>query len=337
VSPKSILLALALAGCATASTPPLPPPPDPAVFAPVTPSPRPATELAIRAAADAPAVIFMGGLDLTGERVRSVRGLSDVKVADRRTHALVAVTDLGWWVRMTPRLDADRRLVGLDAVSVAAIADTRGRALIERPRDWKNFNRWADAESLALLDGRPVVGFEHEQRIWRYAHPGARATRAPVPEPLPFDDNSGFEAMTADGQGGWWVAVESGGVWRCRTGRGCRKATALPMKVPDDPELRVVSMDLDPQGKGILVLQRGWSREEGTLVRVSRWRPVEDPLKPMRLETLFDLPRAQAVANFEGLAAVRTGPGGGWTRLYLVADDNNDDRQPGQIVAFDLR
>ncbi len=332
---RGLLLALTLAGCASGPTPPARTPIDETAFVSLRPAPRLIADVPIERAPGAPKVIFMGGLDMTGDPHPMLHGLSDLKVDT--DGEILAVTDIGRWVRMRPRLSSDGRLIGISSVSAATITDRRGEALTLRPRDYKNFNRWADAEGLALLREGPLVSFEHEQRIWLYPGPGASAKAASKPFPLPPDENSGFEAIAADGVGGYWVAAESGGVWRCRVAQGCRQAAAPPAVVPDDPELRVVSMDLDPQGDGVLVLERGWSRAEGTRVRVSRWRPVEDARAPLRLEPLFELPRSQNVANFEGLAAVRTGSDGRGTRLYLVSDDNVDARQLNQLLAFDLR
>ena len=99
--------------------------------------------------------------------------------------------------------------------------------------------------------------------------------------------------------------------------------------------MRVTSLDLDPQGRGLFVLERSWTRTAGNEVHVSLWR---DPDKGGfdKREVLFVLKPPQVVDNMEGIAALKSGPGGRGVRLYLIADDNFSASQRTLMMAFDI-
>ncbi|OYW40921.1 MAG: hypothetical protein B7Z42_02820 [Brevundimonas sp. 12-68-7] len=152
------------------------------------------TPLGIGGATLAPGVRYAGGLTLRGP---GLHGLSDLKI---QGDVAWAVSDFGHLIRFTLGLDGpEGRLVSADQGVRRELTDTDGIALRVGPN--------ADAEGLAILpDGRVLVSFEREHRIWSY---GADANERPVavaaPDtPLPHF----FTGADRDPAGDGWFVVE---------------------------------------------------------------------------------------------------------------------------------
>lgn len=260
----------------------------------------------------APGVTFAGGLSLRGS---DLRGLSDIKLDG---DWIVAVSDLGHWLTFGLVLDAEAQLMGVrDAISRPLI-DTDGRALSPKAR--------ADAEGLAVLgDGRMLVAFEREHRVWSYG-PGGRDRPTPVPHPdVGFPDNLGMEGLAASGPDGWLVMGEDGGAWTCR-GTGCASLPGYTQSAEDG--FRVTGADRDPAG-GWFVVERFYAPPFDVRARVRRMA-VDGTMG----SNLIELRLPATVDNFEGIAAVTTSEG---TRLYLLSDDNANPLQKTLLLAFDVR
>lgn len=270
---------------------------------------------------DAP-VIFAGALELTSPFDR-FHGLSDVKFVDETR--FFAINDEGLMIRGEVVLEAGR-LAGVREAAARPLSDETGAPLLAKAA--------ADAEGLALLpDGTLLVSFERQHRVWRY-HPGLGRMVGALPIPdFPFTENDGLEGIAAWGRHGYWAAGESGGLWRCAP-TGCDLVEAPPEVPLVDAQLRIVSLDRDPEGEGLFTLRRAFDARTGrSTITVSRtaFRPDGAP----RDTLLLTLTQPNLVDNFEGLAAVRRADGG--VRLYLLSDDNFSPRQRTLMLAFDVR
>lgn len=295
--------------------------PLPNVWTPVavTSTPAPLNAPAIEAG-EGP-LVFRGGLELTSPFDR-FHGLSDLKFVDETR--FYAVTDEGLLLRGAVEL-AEGRLVAVRDLAVRPLTDLDGAPLLAKAA--------ADAEGLAILpDGLLLVSFEHEHRVWRY-HPelGRMLGALPIPD-FPFAANDGLEGIAAWGRDGYWAAGENGGLWRCAP-TGCAVVAEPPAVPPLDAELRVVSLDRDPDGAGLFTLRRAFDSATGrTTIELARTR--NGPAAPAD-EILLTLTNPMTVDNFEGVAAVRRADGG--VRLYILSDDNFSPRQRTLLLAFDVR
>jgi len=266
--------------------------------------------LGIGGATLGPGVTWAGGLSLRGS---ALRGLSDLKVENG--HAWV-VSDFGELVQFTIQLDANGRLRSADDATRRPLAGPDGAVLAPKAK--------ADSEGLAILsDGRVLVSFEHDHRIWSYG-PGALERPSPLPHPdTDFPDNEGMEGLAAAPGGGWLVLGEGGGAWVCRV--TCAGLGASPVMPADG--FRFTGADADPAG-GWFVVERYFSPPIDMRVRVRRLSAqgvLSEPILQLRPPASTD--------NFEGIAAVDTPTG---TRLYLLSDDNANPLQKTLLLAFDV-
>lgn len=256
----------------------------------------------------APGVRYAGGLILRGP---DLHGLSDLKILGDRAWV---VTDYGELVRFSLRLDRRGRLVFADEALSRPLTGPDGRTLTPKSA--------ADAEGLALLpDGRVLVAFEGEHRIWSYGQ-GAddRPTRVSTPA-LDAVGNEGLEALSV-APTGWLALAEGGGAWLC----DASNCTAFGDVRPAEG-YSFTGADRDPSG-GWFVLERLYVPPFDMRTRVRRLSPDARLSAP-----LIELRPPASTDNFEGIAAV-AGPDG--TRLYLLSDDNNNPLQKTLLLAFDL-
>ena len=260
----------------------------------------------------APGVTYAGGLSLYGP---DLHGLSDLKLDGDRVWA---VSDFGALVRFTIRLDEHGRLDGAGAAVVRALTGPDGAALSTKTQ--------ADAESLALLpDGRVLIGFEGDHRIWSYGPNGAQPPARVSTPAGPFARNQGLEALAAAPDGRWLAMGETGGAWLCDD-RACEPLPNAPAAYADG--FLTTGADVDPDG-GWFIVQRFYGPPLNLRARVLRMAPDGTLSAP-----LIQLRPPASVDNFEGIAAVRTATG---TRLYLLSDDNAIVLQRTLLMAFDVR
>lgn len=266
--------------------------------------------LGVGGATLAPGVRYAGGLALYGAKLH---GLSDLKLDGDRAWA---VSDFGDLVRFTIRLDTSGRLVGATNAVSRALLDADGLPLTPKRR--------ADAEGLARLDdGRLLVSFEGDDRIWAYG-PDGDGPPTPLRRPdVPFPENAGMEGLSV-APGGWLVLGESGGAWVCDAA-ACRVLPAAP--APPDDGFRFTSADRDSAG-GWFVVERFYAPPLDLRVRVRRMAG-DGALGPV----LIALRPPASVDNFEGLAVQATPHG---ARLYLLSDDNAFPLEKTLLLAFDV-
>ncbi|MBK5920855.1 hypothetical protein CCR80_07390 [Rhodothalassium salexigens] len=277
---------------------------------------------------------YAGGLVLTA-RAEGFGGFSAL-AHDPATGDLIALSDRGRWLAMTPRW-RDGRLVGATAAgALRPLIGVDGAVLSGRA---------ADAESLAVTDTALVVAFEQDHRLLAYLRrPGAPLADAlgHRPELWSLPDavgalaaNAGLEAVSglADGRvlalaegrrddtgvyGGWLVA---------------RDGTARPVAVARQGRHRPTGLDRLPGGDLVATL-RHFSPLAGVSIQVARLPAAalagDAPVVP---ETLATLGPRMTVDNIEGVA-VAPQPGG--ARLYLIADNNFNALQRTLLLAFTL-
>jgi len=269
-------------------------------------------------AALAPGVLYAGGLSLHGA---SLHGLSDLKLAGDGSGAW-AVSDFGHLIRFEIRTDAQGKLVGADTATRRALAGLDGEYLGAGKGD-------SDAEGLALLDdGRLLVSFERDHRIWSYGPEGAE-TPVPVRHPdVAFPGNEGMEGLSSapdqDGRPAWLVLGEAGGAWTC-TVIACRALPDAPTRIDDG--YMFTSADRDPAG-GWFVLERYYQPPLTLRARIRRMA-ADGSLGP----PLITLRPPASVDNFEGIAVHATPMG---ARLYILSDDNDIFLQKTLLLAFDV-
>jgi hypothetical protein len=283
----------------------------------------------------APGVTFMGALALTTDSIDRMHGLSDLKFTSDKD--FLSVSDEGWLMSGRVVLDPAGRLIGVEKGRIEPLLGETGDRLFDRPRRREdNYDTWADSEGLAVLSrGRYLVSFEHHQRVWMYGvdKRGDDLPRAMISPPFAIDYNAGPEAVASDGKGGYYAAMESGGVWHCAKDR------CLPIAAPPEPplsaaaQLRVTSLDRDPLGRGLFVLERAFDRTTGNTMRISLWRDPDSNVFDTK-ETVLELKDPAAIDNMEGLAAVKRGKA---VRLYVISDDNFSPTQRTLLMAFDYR
>lgn len=272
--------------------------------------------LGVGGATLAPGVRYAGGLILRGS---ALHGLSDLKLQGANSSEIRAwaVSDFGALVRFTLRFDADGRLTSADNAVSRPLIGPDGAALAPKAN--------ADAEGLALLpDGRVLVSFERDHRIWSYGI-GADERPVRVSTPAhPFPENQGIEGLAAAPDGGWLAFGETGGAWRCDDD-GCEALPNAPAAYEDG--FWTTGADVDPAG-GWFIVQRLFVPPLNMQVRVRRMAPdgtLSEPLIHLRPPASTD--------NFEGIAAVPTEDG---VRLYLLSDDNNNFLLKTLLLAFDV-
>ncbi|KPF77736.1 hypothetical protein IP78_12165 [Brevundimonas sp. AAP58] len=270
------------------------------------------TPLGIGGARLAPGVRYAGGLTLRGPELR---GLSDLKVEDDRAWI---VSDFGDLIRLDLILDGSGGL--------ASVANAVSRPLTGPDGAVLSLKDDADAEGLALLpDGRVLVSFERDHRIWSYGA-GANARPQPVAAPaVELAPNAGLEGLSAAAAGGWLALAEGGGAWLCE--RECREIGSERL-IPADG-YSFTGADRDPRGEGWFVVERYYRPPLDMRARVRRLS-TEGVLS----QPLIELRPPASVDNFEGIAAVATRDG---VRLYLLSDDNGNPLQRTLLLAFDLQ
>ncbi|MBB4212070.1 hypothetical protein EV659_10844 [Rhodothalassium salexigens DSM 2132] len=277
---------------------------------------------------------YAGGLALTA-RAEGFGGFSAL-AHDPATGDLIALSDRGRWLAMTPRW-RDGRLVGAKAAgALRPLIGADGKALSGRA---------ADAESLAVTDTALVVAFEQDHRLLAYPRrPGAPLADALAhrPEPWPLPDavgdlaaNAGLEAVSGLGDGRV-VALAEGrrddtgayGGWLVD-----RDGSARAVAVARQGQHRPTGLDRLPGGDLVMSL-RHFSPLSGVSIQVARLSAgALASAAIVAPEPLATLGPRMTVDNIEGIAVAPHGDG---VRLYLIADDNFNALQRTLLLAFTL-
>jgi hypothetical protein len=273
------------------------------------------------------ALDWRAGFSLTSEDA-DFGGLSDLAfTADGR---LLLAGDKGHWFDAQPVMQ-DGRLAGLTDVRKGAYHKLDGGPVTVR--------RHKDGESLTLIDGVPVVGFEQLHRLRAYPDGlDAAATRVPDPQGLSrASGNKGAEALVQLADGRLLLLVEA------RLDDGDRDYTGW-LRGPDGkwrkltlarrPGYQPTGAAQLPDGD-LLVLTRAYNPLAGARVRLQRI-PLATVQPGARLDgpVLAHFRAPYIVDNFEGVATRRIA---GETRIYILSDDNFNFLQRTLLLEFALR
>ena len=263
---------------------------------------------------------YLGGLALTSTDTSRLHGLSDLVVSPEGT--IIAPTDDGDILRAKLLFGPDGRLSGLGEATLKPLLGASGEPLQGKGE--------GDAEGLSLLaNGDLLVGFERDHRIWRYpAATGARPVAVPMPT-LAMQSNDGMEGLAAAPSlysDGYWIGVEPGSIWFCRLQLSCRPVEGLPVPPVG---YRLSALTTGPAGE-LVILHHSFIPSIGSRIILT---VVSKPMGEKTVIGRLAMGPSTTVDNFEGVAVVPRADGS-W-RLYLLSDDNFNDRQRTILLAFD--
>ena len=257
--------------------------------------------------------------------------------------SLLAVSDVGHWLRLELKQDSAGRLTGVGAARIEPLLDESAQPVAGK--------EWSDAEEIVRApDGHFYVSFERHHRIWRYASvegiPDGPAEPVPLPDAFrDLPDNSGIEAMTAEGIGTLMVIAEgapsgaeqsAGWAWE---GKQDWRSFSVKRSGGFEPtSLAVVtrtqlSVAENFERSPLLLLERRYTEQDGPSARVvSVTFPSFPYSRPVAGSSLVELRLPLSVDNFEALA-VRPAPED-QAFVYLLSDDNQSDKQRTLLLQF---
>ncbi len=275
---------------------------------------------------------FLWGVALRSED-KGFGGLSGLMVElEGDAPRIIAVTDQG--DTFTARLAlVDGQLRGVEAATIEPLVDPRGR-----PVSGKFLG---DAESITRLpDGRILVGFERNHRIWAYG-PGltgpAKVFETP-PALARAPSNGGLESL-ANWPDGRLLAITE----QLKTESGNFAAFLLQRGMWTNLEWKGSAPGFEPSDATVLpngdllVLERLWSALAPGNLRSRILRVKGDSVKPGALlqgELVAELAAPLTTENFEGMAAFTDSRGA--THLLIVSDDNFNGVQRTLLLLFEM-
>ena len=272
---------------------------------------------------------YLGGLRLRASH-GAFGGLSGLWV-DTDGSRLLAVSDRGHWFRASIERDGNGRLVGLANAAMWPMTNIAAEPLVPP---------WSDAESLAIVGDAAIVGFERENRLWRYPFAdgtvAADAAAALITRMDIAKLNGGIETLTAlpdgrllaiaelieteAGNAAWLLAPDGAieGKLSYRPEAGFRPTGATTLSNGDVVVLeRRLTLLMGAAAR--LVLVPGAGIGDGAVLEGVELARLVPPL---------------AVDNFEAVAAVPDPEGG--TLLFVLSDDNFSVLQRTLLLAFRL-
>jgi len=268
---------------------------------------------------------FIAGFELTSP-APEWGGYSGMVMSDDGS-SIVAVSDVGHWLRLELTQDADGKLTGVGAAQIEPLLDEAGQPVAGK--------EWSDAEAVAAVSGGSyIVAFERNHRLWRYASvdgiPGGVAETAAAPPGISaLPENSGVEALLADDSGALTLVAESGAAG---VSRGWRQQGSEWHEFQIERSDGFEPTDLAAAGEGRLaLLERRYTEQDGPAARISLL-PRVAPDGPQAVYTLAVLRLPFSVDNFECIA-VRPGPGNG-RYIYLLSDNNQNPQQRTLLLQF---
>lgn len=275
---------------------------------------------------------YRGGLSLTAHDER-FGGLSGLLVSADGTRFL-GVSDKGYWIT-GKLLYEDGHLTGVKQIEITPMAGLKGQ-----PIEGKTLG---DAESLiGDLDGRVLVSFERQHRIWAYDLSADGFAARPTPVTLPpevsnIQSNGGLEgiARLKDKAGTLLVLTEAttdpqGNFkgWLIRPGG----SFALSLKAMEP--FKLTDLAVLPSGD-VLTLERRFTLLGGPGFQIRRIGGAT--LQPGAIldgPVLANAGLPWSVDNMEGLDVRVTQEGK--ILLYIVSDDNFNPLQRTLLMMFEL-
>jgi hypothetical protein len=268
---------------------------------------------------------FVAGFELTSP-APEWGGYSGMVMSDYGS-SLVAVSDVGHWLRLELTREADGKLTGVGAAQIEPLLDEAGQPVAGK--------EWSDAEAVAAVSGGSyIVAFERNHRLWRYAPvdgiPGGVAEAVTAPSAISaLPENSGVEALMADDSGALTLVAESGAAG---VSRGWRQQGADWQEFQIERSDGFEPTDLAAAGEGRLaLLERRYTEQDGPAARISLL-PSTPADGPLAAYTLAVLRLPLSVDNFEAIAT-RSAPAGG-RYIYLLSDNNQNPQQRTLLLQF---
>jgi hypothetical protein len=241
---------------------------------------------------------------------------------------LVAISDIGRWLRLELTHDASGKLTGIGAARTEPLLDEAGQPVAGK--------EWSDAEGItAVPDGGFIVSFERNHRLWRYDSidgvPGGAAEAVTAPgEIAALPENSGIEALLADNKGELTLLAEGGADGGASRGWRQRGAEWQPLKFERSDGFEPTDLTAASDGQ-LALLERRYTEQDGPAARISLLA-ADMPERPQAAYTLAVLRMPLSVDNFECIA-VRPSPSGG-RYVYLLSDNNQNPLQRTLLLQF---
>jgi hypothetical protein len=243
---------------------------------------------------------------------------------------LVAISDVGHWLKLALQHDGEGRLTGIGAARIEPLLDEEGKPLASKD--------WSDAEAIARLpNGDFIVAFERHHRLWRYASadgvPAGPAQPVAAPEAITaLPDNSGIEAVAVMPDGRLILAAEGGAdpvkgarVW-IRTGQSWQQKWLEHADGFDPTDMAPLTDDY------LVLLERRYNETDGPAARISVIGSRMMLGDAFTGYTLAVLRLPLSVDNFEDIA-LRAAPSGD-TYIYVLSDDNQSKQQRTLLLQF---
>jgi hypothetical protein len=270
---------------------------------------------------------FVAGLELTSPAPEWGGYSGMIMTADGGV--IVAVSDVGHWLRLELQHDADGKLTGVGAARTAPLLDEAGQPVSGK--------EWSDAEAIAAVaDGAIIVAFERNHRLWRYASVDgapsgpAQAVEAPA-EIKTLPENAGIEALLIDGDEHPVLIAESGVPAGASRGWAQHGVQSMPFGIERsdgfEPTDAAILNDQD-----LVLLERRYTEQDGPAGRISLVQRLFNR-SPLAGYTLAVLRLPLNVDNFEAIA-IRPAPDGEY--IYLLSDNNQNPQQRTLLLQFRL-
>jgi hypothetical protein len=259
--------------------------------------------------------------------------------------SLIAVSDVGHWLKLDLQHDDAGVLTDVGAARIEPLLDEAGKPVAGKD--------WSDAEEITQApDGQFFVSFERRHRIWRYGTaegvPDGHGRMLSVPDAVKsLPENSGLEAMMASDQGNLTIVAEGKVAAADETlawGWSARKGTWQDFVIERSDGFEPTALALLPSPQFqvaqkidhglILLLERRYSESDGPAARIS---VLFSSFISNRIAgyTLATLRLPLSVDNFEALA-VRPATDGS-ALIYMLSDDNQSDKQRTLLLQFRAR
>jgi hypothetical protein len=273
---------------------------------------------------------FVAGFALTST-APEWGGYSGMVISDDGS-TLVAISDIGRWLRLELTQDTEGKITGVGAARTEALLDEASQPVAGK--------EWSDAEAITTLPGGGfVVAFERNHRLWRYAAvdgvpDGAADLIAPPGEISALPENSGIEALLADDQGELTLLAEGGADRGASRGWRQRGAEWQPLRIERSDGFEPTDLGA-AGGEQLALLERRYTEQDGPAARISLLKAdMPDNPQAQAVYSLAVLRLPLSVDNFECIA-VRPKPAGG-RYVYLLSDNNQNPLQRTLLLQFQL-
>lgn len=244
--------------------------------------------------------------------------------------SLLAVSDVGHWLKLELKHDDAGALIGVGAARLDPLLDEAGKPVAGK--------EWSDAEEITEADGQFFVSFERRHRIWHYASvdgvPHGAAQALAVPQAIgSLPENSGVEAMMADSAGQLLLIAEgTTDPMRGSPGWIGKDAAWTEFAIARTDGFEPTSLARSQDAQPVL-LERRYTKADGPAARISLFEvPPGGRAAGFALAVLR---RPLTVDNFEALAVRPARDGSAF--VYLLSDDNQSDGQRTLLLQFRTR